>query len=216
MFFGFGALQVDLGSAFWGPLCDRNPQVSLRATSKRSGLYARCCSAECCGVRWIWFRPLALDARSLMWRTKFHWIQINGWPTAWGAIYVLGLDTDMMAQPTVVIVVDDNAGLLKSVARLLAHHGIESRTFASAEALLESDSVQTATCLLLDIHLGGISGIELQRRLAASGSKWPAIFMTASDDEATRNEAMDAGCIAYLRKPFAGQVLLDAIGKAAA
>ena len=133
-----------------------------------------------------------------------------------GAMYATRLDTDMIAQPTVVIVVDDNAGLLKSVARLLAHHGIESRTFASAEALLESDSVQTATCLLLDIHLGGISGIELQRRLAASGSKWPVIFMTANDDEATRNEAMDAGCIAYLRKPFAGQVLLDAIGKAVA
>jgi FixJ family two-component response regulator len=73
-----------------------------------------------------------------------------------------------MAQRTVVIVVDDDPGVLKSVARLLAHHGIGSRTFASAEALLESDSVQTATCLLLDIHLGGISGIELQRRLAAS------------------------------------------------
>ena len=122
----------------------------------------------------------------------------------------------MIAQPKVVIVVDGNAGLLKSVVRLLAHHGIDSRTFASAEALLASDGVQTATCLLLDIHLGGISGIELQRRLAATGSKRPVIFMTASDDEATRNEAMDAGCIAYLRKPFAGQVLLDAIGKAVA
>ena len=121
-----------------------------------------------------------------------------------------------MARPTVVIVVDDNAGLLKSVARLLAHHGIDSRTFASAEALVESDSVQTATCLLLDIHLGGISGIELQRRLKASGSRSPVIFMTANDDEATRNDAMDAGCVAYLRKPFAGQVLLDAIGKAVA
>jgi FixJ family two-component response regulator len=114
-----------------------------------------------------------------------------------------------------VIVVDDDAGLLKSVARLLAHHGIESRTFASAEALLESDSVQTtATCLLLDIHLGGISGIELQRRLAASGSKWPVIFMTANDDEATHNQATDAGCIAYLLKPFAQHVLLNAISKA--
>ena len=70
-----------------------------------------------------------------------------------------GLDTHMMAQPTVVIVVDDNAGLLKSVARLLAHHGIDSRAFASAEALLETDGVQTATCLLLDIHLGGISEV---------------------------------------------------------
>src|SRR5882757_10857239 len=106
-----------------------------------------------------------------------------------------------MAQRTVVIVVDDDPGVLKSVARLLAHHGIGSRTFASAEALLESDSVQTATCLLLDVHLEGISGIELQRRLTASGSKCPVIFMTAGDDEATYNEAMDnGGCIAYSRK----------------
>jgi FixJ family two-component response regulator len=122
----------------------------------------------------------------------------------------------MMAQRTVVIVVDDDPSLLKSVARLLAHNGIDSRTFSSAEALLESDSVQTATCLLLDIHLGGISGIELQRRLAASGSKWPVIFMTANDDAATRNQAMDAGCIAYLQKPFAQHVLLNAISKAVA
>jgi FixJ family two-component response regulator len=122
----------------------------------------------------------------------------------------------MMPQPTVVIVVDDNAGILNSVARLLAQHGIDSRTFFSAEALLESDSVQTATCLLLDIHLGGISGLELRRRLAASGSKCPVILMTGTDDDATRNEAMDVGCIAYLRKPFARHVLLDAIGKALA
>ena len=122
----------------------------------------------------------------------------------------------MMVQPTVVIVVDDNAGLLKSVARLLAHHGIDSRTFASAQALLESDSVQTANCLLLDIHLGGISGIELRRRLAASGLKCPVIFMTGDGDEATRNEAMDAGCVACLRKPFARHVLLNVIGKAVA
>jgi FixJ family two-component response regulator len=79
----------------------------------------------------------------------------------------------------------------------LAHNGIESRTFAAPEAVLE-----------------GISGIELQRRLAASGSKCPVIFMTANDDEATRNEAVDAGCVAYLRKPFARHLLLDAIGKA--
>ena len=120
----------------------------------------------------------------------------------------------MAAQPTVVIVVDDDTGFLKGVARLLAHNGIETRTFASAEALLESGSAQTAICLLLDIRLGGISGIEIQRRLAASGSKCPIIFMTGNDDEATRNDALDAGCITYLRKPFARDVLLDAIGKA--
>ena len=70
--------------------------------------------------------------------------------------------------------------------------------------------------MLLDIHLGGISGIELQRRLAAAGSNCPVIFMTAIDDDATRNGAMEAGCIAYLKKPFAPQLLLDALGKAVA
>jgi FixJ family two-component response regulator len=120
----------------------------------------------------------------------------------------------MTAQPLVVIVVDDDAGILKSLARLLAHHGIDSRTFASAEALIESGSAQTATCLLIDIHLCGMSGIELQRRLAASGLKRPVIFMTGNDNEATRNAAMDAGCIAYLQKPFAQRVLLDAIWQA--
>jgi DNA-binding response OmpR family regulator len=68
-----------------------------------------------------------------------------------------------------------------------------------------------ATHLLLDIHLGGISGIELKRRLAASRSKCPVIFMTANDHEATRLGALDTGCIAYLRKPFAQHLLLDAI-----
>jgi FixJ family two-component response regulator len=122
----------------------------------------------------------------------------------------------MAAQPTVVIVVDDNSDFLKSVARLLTVHGFAVQTFTSAEALLDNSDVQTAACLLLDIHLGSISGIELQRRLAALGSKCPVIFMTAKDDDATRKEAADAGCIAYLRKPFAPQLLLDAIRKAAA
>jgi FixJ family two-component response regulator len=120
----------------------------------------------------------------------------------------------MAAKPTVVIVVDDNAGFLKSVARLLSAHGFATRTFSSAEALLDSDAAQTAACLLLDIHLGGISGIELQRRLAAAGSICPFIFMTAMNDDAACKKAMDAGCTAYLKKPFAPQLLLDALGKA--
>jgi FixJ family two-component response regulator len=122
----------------------------------------------------------------------------------------------MVSQPAAVIVVDDNPAFLKSVARLLSVHGFDVRTFDSAEALLDSGAPGTAACMLLDIHLGGISGIELRRRLAASGCGCPVIFMTAIDDDATRNEAMAAGGIAYLKKPFAPQLLLDAIGKAAA
>jgi FixJ family two-component response regulator len=120
-----------------------------------------------------------------------------------------GRETDMATQPIVVIVVDDDPGFLKSAARLLSVHGFDIRTFSSAEA-------RTASCMLLDIHLGGISGIELQRRLSASGSDCPVIFMTAIDEDSTRKEATDAGCIAYLKKPFAPHLLLDALGKAVA
>ena len=122
----------------------------------------------------------------------------------------------MTTKPTVVIVVDDNSDFLKSVTRLLTVSGFAVRTYTSAEALLDKSDVQAAACLLLDIHLGGISGIELQRRLVASGSRCPVIFMTANDDAATQRAAADAGCIAYLKKPFAPQILLDAIRKAAA
>jgi FixJ family two-component response regulator len=82
------------------------------------------------------------------------------------AIPFKGLETDMMAQPTVVIVVDDDPSILKSMARLLAHHGIDSRTFASAEALVESDCLETATCLLLDLISGEF------RELNCSAGLW--------------------------------------------
>jgi FixJ family two-component response regulator len=114
------------------------------------------------------------------------------------------------------MVVDDDASMLKSITRLLTAYGFVTQTFTSAEALLARGDTCAATCLLLDIHLGGISGIELNRRLSAAGSRCPIIFMTAIDDEATRQEAIDAGCIAFLRKPFGANLLLDAIGKVAA
>jgi FixJ family two-component response regulator len=120
----------------------------------------------------------------------------------------------MAKESTVVIVVDDNPGFLKSVARLLSVHGFDTRTFSSGEALLESDALRTAACMLLDIHLGGISGIEVQRRLVKSGSQCPVIFMTAIDDDATHEEAVNASCFGYLRKPFAPQLLLDSLAKA--
>jgi FixJ family two-component response regulator len=122
----------------------------------------------------------------------------------------------MATQPKVILVVDDDASMLKSVTRLLKVHGFVTQTFSSAEELLNRGGTSDATCLLLDIHLGGISGIELHRRLAAAGSRLPIIFMTAIDDESVRQEAIDAGCVAYLRKPFGVNLLLDAIGKAVA
>ena len=117
-------------------------------------------------------------------------------------------------QRKLVVVVDDDRSMLRGVERLLNAYGFETAVFSSAEALLYSSATVEATCLVLDIHLGGMSGIELRRRLAADGSTVPVIFMTAFDDEMTHREAVEAGCIAYLQKPFQAQSLIGAIKNA--
>lgn len=114
-----------------------------------------------------------------------------------------------------VVVVDDDRSMLRGVERLLNAYGFETAVFSSAEALLYSSVTLEATCLVLDIHLGGMSGIELRRRLAADGSTVPVIFMTAFDDESTHEEAIKAGCVACLHKPFPARLLIGAIKTAA-
>jgi FixJ family two-component response regulator len=121
-----------------------------------------------------------------------------------------------MPSPKMIAVVDDDASMLKSIERLLGAYGFATKVFASAEAFLDLDAATDVDCLLLDIHLGGMSGIELRRHLTASGCKLPVIFMTAFDDEATRMQAQNAGCIAFLHKPFIADLLLGAIEQAAA
>jgi len=93
----------------------------------------------------------------------------------------------------------------------LSAHGFGVERFTSAESFLDGIDKCEAKCLIIDIHLGGISGIDLKRQLTASGSNLPAIFMTAIDTEITRQEAFDVGCVAYLRKPFLAKLLIDAI-----
>lgn len=104
--------------------------------------------------------------------------------------------------------------MLKAAGVLLDAHGLASRKFASAEEFLSSAAAAQVDCLLLDIDLGGMSGIELRRYLKAEGSGLPVIFMTALDDEATRQQALSVGCVTCLRKPFAARQLMDAIGDA--
>jgi FixJ family two-component response regulator len=120
----------------------------------------------------------------------------------------------MSTRPRMIAVVDDDASMLKGIERLLGACGFATKVFASAEAFIESDGAADVDCLLLDIHLGGMSGIELRRHLAVSGSPLPVIFMTAFDDEATRTTAQSTGCIAYLHKPFVANLLIGAIKRA--
>jgi FixJ family two-component response regulator len=122
----------------------------------------------------------------------------------------------MSDQRKVIAIVDDEQTMLKAIVRLLTARGFAPQGFVSAEAFLDSAAVKEATCLVLDIHLGGMSGIELRRRLNAVRSKLPVIFITAVDEEAVQKEAMDVGCVACLRKPFDGSLLIAAIDKATA
>jgi FixJ family two-component response regulator len=112
----------------------------------------------------------------------------------------------------VVAVVDDDESMLRGLQRLLNASGFDTEGFSSAEAFLNGATASKAICLVLDIHLQGISGIELRRRLSESGSRLGVIFMTAVDDEAVYLEAMKSGCTAFLRKPFPARVLIEAIG----
>lgn len=110
-----------------------------------------------------------------------------------------------------VAVVEDDAAMRKSLERLLRASGYTTSAFASAEEFLQSAIVYTAIGLVLDIHLGGMSGIELRRHLSAARSTIPVVFITASDDEATRIEALAVGCVDYLQKPFEANRLTEAL-----
>ena len=114
-----------------------------------------------------------------------------------------------------IAVVEDDPSVLQGLSRLLSAYGFRVHGFTSAESFLDSLVRCEAACLVVDINLGGISGIDLKRRLTASGSDFPVIFMTAVDSEATRQEAVDAGCVAYLRKPFLAKLLIEAINQVA-
>ena len=114
----------------------------------------------------------------------------------------------------IVAVVDDDPSMLNAAESLLDAQGFATMVFASAEEFLDRGAATQVDCLLLDIHLGGMSGIELRRRLKDLGSTLPVIFMTALEDESVRKQALKAGCVAFLRKPFQARQLLEAIKKA--
>jgi len=114
-----------------------------------------------------------------------------------------------------IVVVEDDYGSRQAFERMLNAAGFRAETFASAESLLESDAADRATCLVLDIHLPGLSGFELRRELVrAGGTQAPVIFITGHDEPAARAQAEALGAAAYLPKPFAGRTLVAAVARA--
>jgi FixJ family two-component response regulator len=121
------------------------------------------------------------------------------------------MGSSTMSTRHLVIVVDDDPSLLRAVQRVLQVHGFETEVFSSVEGFFEGAHLGDATCLVLDIHLQHISGIELRRQLTRSGHSVPVIFITAVESEATHKAALEAGCVAYLHKPFPSDRLIEAI-----
>jgi FixJ family two-component response regulator len=117
----------------------------------------------------------------------------------------------MSDEKTIVAIIDDDPEIRDAMETLLSAFGYGTKTFDSAETFLVCASTSQASCLLVDIQLGDISGIELARQLAAGGFKFPIIFMTGLNDEVIRRQAVDVGGIAFLQKPFPAKLLVDAI-----
>ena len=118
-----------------------------------------------------------------------------------------------MPNRSYIAVIDDDESLCRSLCRLLNVAGYHPVTFLSAEDFLEDTHRPKFGCLLIDIQLSGMSGIELHRRLVADGVSTPIIYITAYDDPAARAEAENSGCAAFFRKTDAGQDILQAIGR---
>jgi len=121
----------------------------------------------------------------------------------------------LSAIKNLVAIVDDKPSTLKGLKRLLDARGLVTRTFQSSEEL-QSGDIDEANCIVLDIHLGGMSGIETRRAVAARGSHMPVIFMMRSDTTAVRRGALGCGCVAFLSKPFSGHELVDVLLSATA
>ena len=116
-----------------------------------------------------------------------------------------------MADPALISIVDDDESVREVLWGFVRSVGFAVNAFASAEELVNSDQLVNADCLILDVCMPGMSGIELQRQLAAGHCAVPVIFITAHEDEGVRAQALRGGAEAVLIKPFSEEALLNAI-----
>ena len=115
-----------------------------------------------------------------------------------------------------VLVVDDDASVRKQLRRLFHASGYNVETFADATEFLSSDLPPDARCLVLDVRMPGISGLDLQSQLAVRNPDLPVVLITGHGDDEVRRRALENGAIAILDKPFDDQSLLDAVERAMA
>jgi len=113
-----------------------------------------------------------------------------------------------------ISIVDDDECVRESTAQLIRSLGYDATAFASAEEFLQSGQVRNTSCLITDVQMPGVSGIELQRRLLADGHRLPIIFITAFPDDRVRARALGAGAVGFLNKPYHEESLIGRLGVA--
>jgi FixJ family two-component response regulator len=116
-----------------------------------------------------------------------------------------------MSNHSLISIVDDDDSVRESLQCLIRSFGFAAEVFALAEEFLKSNHLRDTRCLILDVRMPGMNGIELQRRLVVGHREIPVIFITAHGDDAARSQALRDGAVAYLLKPFTEEELLSAI-----
>src|SRR5918995_1238673 len=116
-----------------------------------------------------------------------------------------------MARAPLISIVDDDDSLRISLGNLLRSAGLRVQEFASADEFLGSKDMRETACLILDVRMPGMNGLELQRHIAAANWRLPIVFITSHADDDARARAVGAGAIGFLYKPFREQEILDAI-----
>jgi two-component system response regulator FixJ len=121
---------------------------------------------------------------------------------------ICGLQPVWRQRPKLIVIIDDNESMQDSLGDLIESGGFEAQCFGSAKAFLESDLHRRAACLIVDISMPKMSGLELQARLKQEECSVPIIFITAFDDAEMRAQAMKEGAVEFLAKPFDHRALL--------
>ncbi|MGA8657521.1 MAG: response regulator [Chthoniobacterales bacterium] len=115
-----------------------------------------------------------------------------------------------------ISIVDDDRSVVEAMISLIQSVGYRAKGFRSAEDFLKSRQLLNTTCLILDMRMPSVGGLELQRRLAARNYRIPIIFVTSYDSDDVRTQALQAGAVGFLRKPFSQESLFQAVRSALA
>lgn len=119
-----------------------------------------------------------------------------------------------MSTKAIISIIDDDDAVRIATSSLVRSFGFDAATFASAEEFLQSNLVTGTDCVITDVQMPGMNGVEMQSSLLAAGNLTPMIFITAFPEESIRHQALDAGAVAFLTKPFSGSDLLACIDSA--